>query len=168
MREIWKPIPIKKYLNCYEVSNRGRIRRGTPASRIRKYKHLIKSRVDSRYGYALVDLWSQHKAKRFFVHKLVLLAFKGPALKNQETLHKNHCRSDNRLENLRWGTRSQNMRDMLKHHINGRRKLSVVDVRKIRVLLKQGVSCQTISKNFNLEHSTPYKIKNCKIWGWLK
>jgi hypothetical protein len=43
------------------------------------------------------------------VHRLVLLAFVGPCPAGHEVLHLNHQPADNRLENLRYGTRSENI-----------------------------------------------------------
>jgi hypothetical protein len=50
------------------------------------------------------------KAGSYCVHALVLLAFVGPRPKGKETLHLNHTPADNRLVNLRYGTRSENLK----------------------------------------------------------
>lgn len=45
----------------------------------------------------------------YAVHRLVLLAFRGPPRNSaHEALHKNDRRNDNRLKNLRWGSKSAN------------------------------------------------------------
>jgi hypothetical protein len=44
------------------------------------------------------------------VHSLVLLAFVGPRPDKHDVLHLNHIPFDNRLSNLRYGTRSENMK----------------------------------------------------------
>jgi hypothetical protein len=49
------------------------------------------------------------------VHKLVLLAFVGPNPPKYECLHANGDPADNRLVNLRWGTRSENIQDAVRH-----------------------------------------------------
>lgn len=51
----------------------------------------------------------------FFVHHLVLVAFRGPAPEGQECCHRNGRAGDNRLENLRWGTRKSNVADSKRH-----------------------------------------------------
>lgn len=51
------------------------------------------------------------------VHSLVLETFVGPCPVGMEALHDNDVRDDNRLSNLSWGTRSQNVLDSVR---NGR------------------------------------------------
>lgn len=45
------------------------------------------------------------------VHRLVLLAFRGEPKKGEEARHLNDQREDARLENLEWGSRSENLYD---------------------------------------------------------
>lgn len=51
------------------------------------------------------------------VHVLVLEAFVGPRPPGMECLHSNDVGTDNRLSNLRWGTHSENLNDLVR---NGR------------------------------------------------
>ncbi len=76
----------------YEVSDDGRVRT----------KHELCTRLDSD-GYVMVGRGEK-------VHRLVLRAFVGPAPPGYEADHINRDRADNRLVNLRWVTRSQNLR----------------------------------------------------------
>jgi hypothetical protein len=50
-----------------------------------------------------------------YIHRLVIEAFVGPQPPGMECCHLNGDASDNRPENLRWGTRSDNMRDKVLH-----------------------------------------------------
>jgi len=49
------------------------------------------------------------KGNSRYVHILVLEAFVGPTPKGKECLHANDVPWDNRWDNLRWGTRSENL-----------------------------------------------------------
>lgn len=49
------------------------------------------------------------------VHILVLEAFAGPRPLGAEACHRNGNPSDNRLENLYWGSHADNMKDMTQH-----------------------------------------------------
>lgn len=56
---------------------------------------------------------------REYLHTWVMLAFAGPRPEGAWILHKNDVKTDNRLENLRYGTPKENMADAFR---NGRRK----------------------------------------------
>jgi len=58
------------------------------------------------WGYQLVTLCRNGVKKRASVHRLVMLAFRGPSEKQVD--HVNYNRADNRLENLRYATPSEN------------------------------------------------------------
>ena len=117
--EIWKDVP--GYEGQYQVSNKGRVRSldreieqmsrwGTPYKKSVKGITLRPGRMPA--GHVSVSLG---RCNSQCVHKLVLLAFAGPAPEDHECLHANGDPSDNRLENLRWGTRSDNIRDAVHH-----------------------------------------------------
>jgi hypothetical protein len=117
--EIWKDIP--GYERCYQVSNEGRVRSLdraiTQMSRWGALYTKFVGGVDLRpgrmpAGHLSVSLGRNNSQ---CVHKLVLLAFVGPAPEGHECLHQNGDPSDNRLENLRWGTRGDNIRDAIRH-----------------------------------------------------
>jgi hypothetical protein len=111
--ETWRPIP-----SCpgYEASNLGRIRsvarvvmrrNGSPCPR----KGYVLS-PKRQYGYLRVTLVER---KSRLVHDLVLEAFIGPRPPGADACHANGKRDDNRLANLRWDSRSANMRDAVRH-----------------------------------------------------
>lgn len=117
--EIWKAVP--GFEGLYEVSNLGCVRsldrevicEGPIKGR---YVSVKKGRVlrpgPSNFGHMSVVLGRKNTR---MVHELVLRAFVGEPLKGQECRHLNGCPSDNRLENLAWGTRSENIRDAVAH-----------------------------------------------------
>lgn len=92
MQEIWKSIGIK----TYEVSNLGNVK-GLSGRLIKTYK-----KPD---GYRSIQL---SRIGTFQVHYLVLLAFIGERPIGLDIDHINRIRDDNRLENLRYCTRSEN------------------------------------------------------------
>ena len=59
-------------------------------------------------GYHRVGLYRDGKQKRFSVHRLVAQAFIPNPDNKPEVDHINQDKSDNRLENLRWVTSSEN------------------------------------------------------------
>lgn len=73
---------------------------------------LMKQGVNAK-GYCRVNLTPPDggKYKTFRVHRLVLTAFVGPCPDGMECRHLNGCKTDNRVENLAWGTPEQNVDD---------------------------------------------------------
>lgn len=111
--EVWRPIPG---YTGYEVSTLGRVRGRDRMVRARPgYERFVKGTVHvgavDGNGYRQVNL----AGKTVRVHLLVLLAFSGPRPDGLEACHNNGDPLDNRLANLRWDTRLENMRDVVRH-----------------------------------------------------
>lgn len=116
MAETWRQIPGHP---GYEVSDHGRVRSvdryvETTNGQRRFYRGqmLRPGRAKSKHVTVAIG-----KGNSQYVHTLVLTAFVGPCPPGHECLHKDDIHDDNRLERLRWGTRSENM---LEAWANGR------------------------------------------------
>lgn len=126
MIEEWRA--VVGYEDRYEVSSLGYVkslpkvvhwpnRSGFICTRYHP-ERILASKVASRGGYAVIGLCDPakpDKIKQFRVHRLVLEAFVGPCPTEMEARHLNGDRMDNRLENLRWGTKSENAYDKIRH-----------------------------------------------------
>lgn len=68
--------------------------------------------IHGRDGYCMVVLYRDHKQFNKKVHTLVLEAFVGPRPEGMQACHyPDHDKTNNRLDNLRWDTQSNNLRD---------------------------------------------------------
>lgn len=117
--ETWLPIP--GYEGAYEVSNQGRVRsldRLDAGGRRRTGK--LRSLTRQPSGHFTVALRVNRVRQTFLVHHLVLLAFIGPRPDGMEGCHWDDNPANNHLANLRWDTRSANVRDSVRngtHHM---------------------------------------------------
>lgn len=119
MTERWLPIP--EYEGLYDVSDQGRVRShgfrvrakgGATAFRAGRILHSVR-KIN---GYLQVTLIGHDRRRRSCqVHQLVCATFLGPASPEQQVCHWNGDRSDNRLENLRYGTAADNAADRARH-----------------------------------------------------
>lgn len=112
--EIWKTIPGYE---LYEASNTGKIRsKGRIINRLRHGKicqDYIKPKLVScfyRKGYLLCHIWNGKEFVNRSSHRLILSTFVKCDDYNMDVNHKNGIKDDNRLENLEWCTRSENIK----------------------------------------------------------
>lgn len=116
--EEWRA--VVGYEGYYEVSNRGRLR---SLDRVVKYKNGIERRYKGKilklgkhkFGYLKVELHKDGKISHTNIHRLMLESFTGPCPDGMEACHNDGNPTNNTIENLRWGTRSENRQDAVKH-----------------------------------------------------
>lgn len=139
--EVWCGIPGWPR---YFVSNLGRV----------KGPRGLKKLTPDRDGYLRASLSRGGKSHTRAAHRLVLQAFAGGC--GQHARHLNGDRTDNRLENLRWGTARDNMRDRREHGTwptgenHPRARLTPDVVRHIRALRASGVTNGQVSERMGI------------------
>lgn len=136
---IWKTFP---HAVGYEVSDTGLVRsirrivsymtkRGTYIERTNQSVLLQPYTMPT--GHQQVVLANR---MNMLVHRMVLLTFVGEPPEGMESLHGNGIPWDNRLENLRWGTRADNNRtEKWLGQLRANSKLTVEDVVEIKNLI---------------------------------
>lgn len=159
MVEVWKDIPGHE--GDYQVSDLGKVRsldrcvnnvnkKGTEFKRFLRGKVLAPA-VFCKTGHLALPLG--RRTRGIPVHQLVLLAFEGPCPEGLEVRHLNGDPQDNRLENLQYGTRTENILDVY-HQGKRWRKLNIEDVHEIRKRISEGEKITAIAKDFNLSATT--------------
>lgn len=79
-----------------------------------KMKPKFSSCIEKKRPY--FDLFVEvGKPERFFLHQLVMMTFVGPCPAGLECCHENDDPMDNRLENLYYGTKRDNMEDAIRN-----------------------------------------------------
>lgn len=171
--EAWEDIPG---FSSYQVSNMGRVRSLTRTKRyVRKngtvYRRSIQGRIISTgnlNGYRNLTLVSDRGQKTpMLLHRLVLKTFVGGCPDGMQGCHNNGDRSDNRLENLRWDTITNNHSDKIKHGTallgsrNHQAKLTAEKARKIRV---SNQSIPELMKSYNMSRGAIRAIKEGRTW----
>ena len=157
VREIWKD--VVGYEGLYQVSSLGRVKN-------------LSSKREPTYGakhdkgYLRVTLKKAgEKDTSPLVHQLVAKAFIPNPDCKPTVDHINEDKKDNRVENLRWATYSENQLNSVESRSSVREKLSPKQVESIwRDFLFRGISKKQIAKRLNRDLITISYILNGRTY----
>jgi hypothetical protein len=158
--ENWRP--VKDYEDLYQVSDLGRIKSLPKSLRIKSNsRRLTRERIISGsnigIGYLGVSLG---RGKMKSIHRIVAEAFLPNPEEKTEVNHINGIKADNRVVNLEWATRSENM----KHAF--RKGLNRTVARKRVVCINSNIRFPSISsaaKQFGMSEASLSRRLNLKI-----
>lgn len=168
MSEKWRG--IRDFENIYLISSLGRVKS------LKFGKERILKKIIRNDGYLGVGLYKNGKIKMMAIHRLVLESFVGMRSPKFEACHCNGKRNDNRLENLRWDSRSGNQQDRKKHNtvaprrgeLNGNSQLTEKDVLFIKkTFLRVSYNKSNIyelADKFNVSRIAISHIINNRTW----
>ena len=147
--EEWRAVLWEGNETFYEVSDKGRVRN--------KETNRLKKLQKNGSGYMKTILHIDKIQKAVFAHRLVAMAFIPNPNNYSDVNHKNKDRADNRVENLEWVTKSQNMKHS---HENGHKsfKRAVNQYDLDDNLIKTHESIRAAAKNMNTH---PRNIDRC-------
>lgn len=160
--EEWKVHPK---LHDYSISTLGRVRRVTPKRGTVVGKVLVPA--VGKNGYAFVNLGGRTRA----IHVLVLETFIGLRPSDAQARHLNDNKLDCRLENLSWGSRSENYADRVRNgggnhgSRHGLSRLTERQVREIRSSYRPYVvSMAQLANKYGVSHWTIKDVISRKNW----
>ena len=136
---------IKDYEN-YQISEDGKV--------YNKIKQIFMKPSLSKYGYYRVGLTNVNGKKIISIHRLVAKTYLPNTFNKPQVNHINGIKSDNRLVNLEWATREENMQHA---YSNGLMKGFYEASNKIVINLNNGVFYDCVadaSKSINMNYST--------------
>ena len=173
MIEEWKDIP--GYDGIYQVSNFGKVLSKERVINGRLIEERLLSQMQAKYGHCFVNLYKgsgKHRAKRFFVHRLVMLAFVGDLPVGMEVAHNDGNPRNNYVGNLRYDTRAGNAADTIIHGTSTRgernpmSKLTESDILEIRRRRSNGDSVKAIAEDMGISNRCVSNICIGKSWSW--
>lgn len=115
MKEIWRD--IAGYEGIYQVSNMGRVK-----SSKNKYEKFLKPVTCG--GYQRVRLCKNGNEKMKYVHRLVACAFIENSRNLNEVDHIDRNKANNRVDNLRWVTHSENIHNRAAYSNTGEKHIT--------------------------------------------
>jgi hypothetical protein len=166
MEKEWRPVVTPGFEDLYEVSNHGEVRRG-PQGRI------LKGGLHPK-GYLGVVFSGRGQRKGLLIHRIVLEAFVGLRPPGLEARHRDGDPTNNRLDNLHWGTSADNEHDKRRHGTvaqgerNGQTKLTELQVREIVRRYANGESQRALAVAFGVRQPQISRIVTGRRWNHLE
>lgn len=164
-RATWAP--VRGFEGTHEISNDGRVRRlACVFVNRRGHKKPSPARMlkptQKGNGYFHLTLQVNKVQTTLHLHRMVLEAFVGPCPEGMEGLHRNGVKSDNRLDNLRWGTHIENCSDRSRH---GKCQFALTYEEALQIRDCRGKMRQVdVAEIYGISQPTVSAIQLGKIW----
>lgn len=161
MSERWAPVP--GWEGWYLVSDAGRVMRrgrsgGVDGGRLLKI-------IRNSLGYATVHLRDAPRQKVVAVHRLVMLAFGGPAPAGWHVHHRDANRMNSRLDNLEWLAPAEHMatRRLPRGSESPASKLTEQQVAEIRAL-RGTVPQRELARRYGVTQAAVKQVQLGRHW----
>lgn len=180
MSERWAP--VKGFEGLYEVSDLGSVRSVSRVVEFISQGKTVKRRVRSKVlsqsfkgnggrarAYRSITLWCGEKCMSREVHSIVATAFLGLRPEGLHVCHKDGDGLNNRLDNLYYGTPSQNAEDALRHGtkpVGEKASHAKLNEGQVRAILAERWSSTRValSKKYGVSLHTIHEIVSGLSW----
>lgn len=170
--ETWVSLP--GFEGFYEVSNKGRVRgvdrvasfRGRWGDATAKMPGKILKPSVTKGGYYYVSLSKNSKKRKFFVHRLVMLAFFGDS--DLQINHKDGDKSNNNMGNLEYCTAQENLLHctrVLKKRTGENSPTSKLTQEQVNNIREDGRLLREIAADYGVTLQAIHLIKKRKNWA---
>lgn len=150
---MFKDIP--GFEGLYQVSDRGEVLSLRLGSTL---KPMLCGAKGKQYPTVVLCKGEVRKTKR--VHHLVLEVFVGPRPAGCVACHRDDNKLNNDVNNLYWGTWSDNAQDRVRNGHHAGSKLTAVQVRAIRSRRAAGESGKALAAEFGVSQQVVWNIKS--------
>lgn len=173
--EEWRDIP--GYEGLYQVSSLGNFRglARMDSNGARRQSALMLPH-NHKSGYYYITLSKASRQQTFSAHRLVAACFLGERPDGTVINHRDGDKHNNCVDNLEYCTPGENqlhayrmgLRDSNIGENNSHAKLTESDVKRIKILLREGNSRRKIALMFGVSHQNINGIANGKYWAHLQ
>jgi len=179
MNEIWKD--VIGYEGCYSVSNLGRVKslkrkvNSLHGINTRTVNERIIAQRTTMHGYMSVALRKYGKDKTLTVHRLIAIAFLNNPDDKPEVNHLDGNKKNNKLYNLEWVTKSENIKHAFRTGLQSLEKLKQSGIKaslgnrkpitqydKDMNVIRVFESCKDAAEATNIPHTNISQVCNGK------
>jgi len=168
-QEEWRDVPFA--IGFYQVSSLGRIRSHSRGGKPQPGWTIMKGARQPAGYVKLHSLRFHGRAESWWLHRLVAFAFLGPPpFEGAEVRHMDGNPANNRADNLKWGTHTENQRDIVRHgrarhgEDNHRTTLSNTDATEILRQCRDGERQRKVAERFGVSLTTVSRIVRGLKW----
>ena len=142
---------VKGYEGLYYAQEDGQIISAYSGKSLKSYI--------AKNGYAHLDLRKNKKARTFSVHRIIAESFIPNPENKAEVNHKNGIKSDNRVENLEWVSRSENL--LHRSRILGQKRPHLPSKFKKKVICLETGKIYNCAQDYHIEGKKPNTVGKC-------